>query len=59
MHTKKSIGVMANKKYIKHFDEMYYQIRDVGKYSGDIVLLTDNKTNCSKVKKLSDFTPKF
>jgi len=54
MHTKKSIVVMANKKYIVHFDEMHHQIRDIGNYDGDIVLLTDGKTNCTKVKKLND-----
>ena len=45
---------MANKKYIVHFDEMHHQIRDIGNYGGDIVLLTDGKTNCTKVKKLND-----
>ncbi len=48
------ITVLANKDYIHHFEKIHNDLRGLGKYNGDIVLLTDLKTNCSQIEKLND-----
>ena len=49
-----AITVMANKPYLKFFEQIHYDLRETGKYYGDIILLTDEKTNCKKINKLND-----
>ncbi len=48
------ITVLADKNYIHFFEKLHNDIREVGKYTGDIVLLTDRRTNCSKIRKIND-----
>jgi len=52
----KNIGIvlLANKEYIKYFDQIYNDLRLVGKFDGDIILLTDTQTNCKKITKIGD-----
>tara|TARA_B100000965_G_C19558990_1_gene743587 strand:- start:964 stop:1725 length:762 start_codon:yes stop_codon:yes gene_type:complete len=52
----KNIGIvlLANKQYIKYFDQIYHDLRLVGKFDGDIIFLTDTKTNCKKIEKIDD-----
>ena len=49
-----AMTVLANKSYLDNFEKIYHDLREIGKYSGDIVLLTDNRTNCNQIKKLKD-----
>jgi len=43
------IALIADKKYIKHFIPIYKQLRSVGKFDGDIVLITN--TNKKKLQR--------
>jgi hypothetical protein len=45
------VTVLANRNYIKYFSEFYKQLREIGKFEGDINLITDNGINFSSFKK--------
>jgi len=53
---KKNIAIvlLANRRYLIYFEKIYNDLRNVGKFTGDIILLTDYKTNCSSVKNIND-----
>jgi len=54
MENNAAVVVLANKPYLKYFENIYNDIREVGKYKGDIVLLTNFDTNCKKIYKFID-----
>lgn len=54
MKNNTAIVVIANKPYLKYFENIYNDIRRIGKYEGKIILLTDFDTNCRKIKKFID-----
>ena len=49
-----AVVLLANKEYLKYFDEIYNNLRTIGKFEGDIVLLTDDRTKCKNIEKISD-----
>ena len=51
--TKKAVAVVSNFKFLNsYFDNLYYQIRSIGNYQGEILIITSKLTPTFLIKSI-------
>ena len=51
--TKKAVAVVSNFKFLSNnFDNLYHQIRTIGKYQGEILIITSKLTPTFLIKSI-------